>query len=142
MATTLSFGKCAACGENNNMQAQTCRKCNADLPWSKAAKARTSGNVKAVAAATSGGKAPKMQVVGPKTPVVSSEAVTLWAIGLLVFFFCVFISPVGAFIVHRVLSGMESELAGFAQAGLYVCVAIWALGFVGIMASVGDKTSP
>lgn len=38
MAITVEFGKCAQCDENNPKQLQTCRKCNAPLPWAKASK--------------------------------------------------------------------------------------------------------
>ena len=39
MAVTVNFGKCESCKENNAMTNSVCRKCNADLPWSRKAKA-------------------------------------------------------------------------------------------------------
>ena len=50
MAVTISYGKCLACKENNAMTAEMCRKCSADLPWSKRKKAADKAAMKAAVA--------------------------------------------------------------------------------------------
>ena len=50
MAVTVSFDKCLACKENNATSANVCRKCKADLPWSKQYKAMQKSAAKASAA--------------------------------------------------------------------------------------------
>jgi len=50
MGISVEYGNCAQCGDNNVKSAQSCRKCAAPLPWSKAAappKAAPTGGISA-----------------------------------------------------------------------------------------------
>jgi hypothetical protein len=98
MAVTVSFGKCAKCSENNAMTNSACRKCNADLPWSKQNKAA----VKAASVKSPRAGAPRG---------VTKSAVKMPEVdGMLLFMvFIAFAMPVIGYFVWRSYSEDGSE---------------------------------
>lgn len=122
MATTVSFGKCGQCGENNSMSIQVCRSCGAPLPWAKSAVPK------------------KGTQVAQRAAGVSAEPLIFWLTGLLIFVVS-FMVPYAGYRLYNYLSEETEGLAKFAAIGGLLGVGLWLLGFVAIMARVGQMPS-
>ena len=122
-------GLCTACSARNSKRASRCHACQALLSWAPQPKAEKPKTAKAAST-------PRISA-----PVVSSEAATLWGIGLVVFIASLFLPFVGWWL-YRYFSNEESPLANFAAAGGVLGVALIGLGVMGHAATVGKPPTP
>jgi hypothetical protein len=119
MATTVSYGKCGQCNENNAMSTQACRRCGAPLPWAKSAVPKKSAQV-------------AQQASG-----VSAEPLIFWLLGILIFVVS-FVFPFFGYRLHKYLAEETEGLAKFAAFGGLIGVGLWLIGLAAVMAKVGQ----
>lgn len=129
------FGACIECGKNNSFSATRCYGCSSILPWAQAQLDKAAAKAKDSTAKRQAKVATK--IAAPRVEIDFGY----WAIGLFVTLVSFGVPPLGYFL-YRYFSADDSDLAGFARAGLYMVVIGWALLFVGHMALAGNATKP